>query len=1045
VIQTQQDADEANLDQLTRNYEGVCDALATGHRTQSDVQAQLQSEGYSNYLIYAWIGVCRRVYGPAFGQHANENPPVPSEFQGPVKPSKGQLDLNPTDLAGLQDASRRYRQCTIDEAAYRTILQQMGFSPDDVNGYVSASNTLGRTCDQPATPPAITPVPIRPTNITLPPGIPPVDLLVNPPIIPSVPVTGPTFVLPDRVGGTLVNQTCPELTRCHEVTDAVAQLVHAIGDALIEQVRTLISEAINPIINVQNIAIGQLQSRLDTCQDGLNRCYNRVTRPIQQGLGQCYGYMACCNCPYPTQEQVVYGLQTGNYLQSVGLYPPGQTPQPPPQNVIQSVSQPEIVVNVNVPQSSGQIINQVVEPTPAPTEITHYYPFGVTEILQQTGGDTTNVTNVTNVAPTEITNIAAEQVTPELPKPPYQDVGGRKQRSSGQPFETPFWDNDQVCNDLNAGKKVAPDREMMGFYIHDGQHFAPRWWIDAWGYNTDPEGKNFSRVKRMAEAAGWTILHGLSDASEPLFEALKTLGSCNAIPIDAVITKIISGFISHWTNGALDGIFKGMEYKLNQSCPQEIPSQADLDSIYLSNLISGEYWTCLTEANNNLPILATKVMRAKRKKIDFADALKLYRLGKLKWEEFWDWIRQDGVINIDDFKMLEASAIDIPSVSDLIRMMVRDTGDPKVVELYNLDDQFKEKWSGELEKFGDAQGITQEVARLHWRAHWEYPSSTQAFEMLHRLRPDSKYAQRLNAESIARGLASGKPSPGIFTSFNDVQKLLEINDLAWYWRERLAAIAYRPLTRTDAQRARQLGVISKEDLYGVYQDEGYNTENAQILTDFTEKTISDRKARKSYPKGVGGAVKLYVSGLWSMDQLLAELNRLHVDEEQRTTIVEQAKHDREVKIFTNAITCIQRSYAQGALDDNQAKIALVQAGMDAQLANDNVENLWCKKKGPAKQVTAAKLCEWRDKKLINAEQHLRRLVNLGYSPDDADKIAKECDTDMSERGWNKILKELKRQQADLEKAKKAADAAEKKAERAAKVSSRNGTKSASYG
>ena len=87
--------------------------------------------------------------------------------------------------------------------------------------------------------------------------------------------------------------------------------------------------------------------------------------------------------------------------------------------------------------------------------------------------------------------------------------------------------------------------------------------------------------------------------------------------------------------------------------------------------------------------------------------------------------------------------------------------------------------------------MDKEVLQWYWRAHWELPSPTTGFEMLHRLHPDvlevigEKYKEMgLNPDDLK-------------TDLDTLKELLKISDYPKYWRDRLAAISYSPLTRVD--------------------------------------------------------------------------------------------------------------------------------------------------------------------------------------------------------------------------------------------------------
>ena len=68
-----------------------------------------------------------------------------------------------------------------------------------------------------------------------------------------------------------------------------------------------------------------------------------------------------------------------------------------------------------------------------------------------------------------------------------------------------------------------------------------------------------------------------------------------------------------------------------------------------------------------------------------------------------------------------------------------------------------------------------------------------------------------------------------------------------WWRDKLEAISYNPLTRVDVRRVYKMGIIDREQVLRTYLDFGYNDEKAEWLTRFTEmqNTEADRDLTKA--------------------------------------------------------------------------------------------------------------------------------------------------------------------------------------------------------
>jgi len=152
---------------------------------------------------------------------------------------------------------------------------------------------------------------------------------------------------------------------------------------------------------------------------------------------------------------------------------------------------------------------------------------------------------------------------------------------------------------------------------------------------------------------------------------------------------------------------------------------------------------------------------------------------------------------------VKALRLRLPGPNDLIRMGVREVFTPEIAERFGQFQDFPSRFGEEMAK----QGYEQEWATAYWAAHWDLPSATQGFEMLHRRVIDDQ----------------------------ELALLLRALDVMPYWRDRLTQISYNPLTRVDVRRMFALGVLNEQEIYEAYLDIGYNPQNAQRLTEFTKR------------------------------------------------------------------------------------------------------------------------------------------------------------------------------------------------------------------
>jgi len=175
-----------------------------------------------------------------------------------------------------------------------------------------------------------------------------------------------------------------------------------------------------------------------------------------------------------------------------------------------------------------------------------------------------------------------------------------------------------------------------------------------------------------------------------------------------------------------------------------------------------------------------------------------------------DWARGYGYHGFSDDKIevFRRLRVELPGIADVIRFAVREAFYPEYAREYGLDEEFPPQ----LEQLGVWLGYPRETMQYYWRAHWDLPSLTMGYEMLHR---------------------------GIITEF-DLESLFKAHDIIPWWRSRLLALSYRVYTRVDVRRMYRLGVLDRLGVKRAYLDLGYDAEKAERMTEFTVAWVLGR-------------------------------------------------------------------------------------------------------------------------------------------------------------------------------------------------------------
>lgn len=1001
--------------------------------------------------------------------------------------SKAAIPADPAVLAVCRDWNAKAISYT--EAARR--MAALGFpviGPEDLEDVCTRIGYPVGPPQQAVLPPSSMP---RPTS--LPPDMPPTNQILNEPL-PVQPVPISALQLVPGLAPLIVPQInpvqCPSVDYSSLVTaiNGITNVLNTFQQTIRLYLEQQTSFQTNYLQSLYAIIQGTIVNRQDVISQPIGKTYTKIKKNLSQSLGNCYANCFSLGFQYPSDEAILYGLDTGRCLEScqqadqqiyqntnrlqnettTNTLVNESSPTCPAPIVNVNVSAPGVNVSTSAPQTTN-IDNRTTSTTSTTATTTNNttttaqcgdqpgYMKDIAAGLQSTLADAYNLHKLHAngsassfgdfyrqlMSCSEI-SIAAFDAVP-LPPPPPPPPGGLPApnvapklpatEGEAKPIQVPDWQDPLICDKLH--KEGAPrdlDSLFQFFRNKDGSMAMPTWWYVGWGYAKE---KDWTVVKRLAHSALWSIIEGGKEVAQQLMKSAAFALGCPELAIDAQAVKIVAGIVNFWTKGALDQVIKGYEYKVAESCPQEIPSQGELNAARLAAQMDAKQWECLTRANNNLPVLAKQVLFSQRTKIGFQDALMLKRLGVMDDLEYRVWAEQNGVLTVEDREALEAAATYLPGPSDLLRMMVRDVADVDAVKKFGLDDEFGIKWTGELKKYGDAQGISDETARLEWRAHWDQISNTQAFQMLHRLRPGSKLVEdAANAINFDSGgaVSMDEARARLITTEQTVRELLAINDTLPYWRDRLIAISYNPLTRTDAQRAFIIGALDEAGLKAVFMDEGYDSNSADILVKFTTLIKGEREQRKLGTRSVGKLKSLFIKGLIDDTKFETETNARIPYKPKADAFIADARLEKSLQLRSEAAACVKSSFMHGRVDAIDALEDLQKAGFVHSESLALVDRWKCAFSNKQKLATAERLCKWRGLGIIDRPEQLKRLVRLGWSAADAASIADQCEKAMSDAQQKKLQAQLRQMEADnkrLEAINLKAIAAKTKADAAA--------------
>jgi len=228
----------------------------------------------------------------------------------------------------------------------------------------------------------------------------------------------------------------------------------------------------------------------------------------------------------------------------------------------------------------------------------------------------------------------------------------------------------------------------------------------------------------------------------------------------------------------------------------------------------------------------------------------------------------------------------IPGPQDLFFMVAKEAFEPDIYTALGLDQEFPSDQIRWLE----ASGISEDWARKYWIAHWDQPSIGQGFEMLH------------------RGVINNATLDMLFRAI----------EIPQFWRERLTAIAYKPYTRVDTRRMHDLGVLSDDELIRSYMDQGYDSEKALKMANFTIRFNAEGNAQLTR----SAILESYREDLLSHSQAMDLLTEQDYSADLAAYYLELEDFRRDKKLREQQIDNLREQYLLNQLSASGVRDAL---------------------------------------------------------------------------------------------------------------------------
>jgi len=387
------------------------------------------------------------------------------------------------------------------------------------------------------------------------------------------------------------------------------------------------------------------------------------------------------------------------------------------------------------------------------------------------------------------------------------------------------------------------------------------------------------------------------------------------------------------------------EYAQNRIDPNLIPDIFSLVDMYNKNIISEDDYFDNVQRLGYSQFWAHELIATSKQLLTAGDYIHSWRRGIID-ENTLDLKLQNLKIYEHDREILKKVSLFFPTPADLVQFAVREVYTPDIVEKFGQKEDLPDKFLEEAAK----AGMSKEQATNYWAAHWELPSVLQGFEMLHRRVIDRQ----------------------------ELSQLLRAKDVMPFWRDKLTAISYNPLTRVDVRRMYSVGVLNREEVYNSYLDIGYNEKNAELMTEFTVRYEND--AMQGLTRAT--VVSAYKDSIITRDELKTYLEGFGYTDEVVDFWLENADYERtleEVKMYKDDLI---NMYKKGAISVDDIRNYLLSEDLPATYIDRVVSEAITLKAERTKVPSKDDLSNWLTKGYIDENYYVAKMRLLGYTDPD---------------------------------------------------------------
>jgi len=218
--------------------------------------------------------------------------------------------------------------------------------------------------------------------------------------------------------------------------------------------------------------------------------------------------------------------------------------------------------------------------------------------------------------------------------------------------------------------------------------------------------------------------------------------------------------------------------------------------------------------------------------------------------------------------------------------------------------------------------------------------------------------------------------------------LLRSADVMPFWRDKLIAISYQPLTRVDIRRMHKMGVLTNDQVLLAYQDIGYIDTDAQLLLDFTIALNEPNQSQDADDLSAltrSNILSFYKNGVFTNNEAEILLQGLGMSEDAANIYLDDIDSKLELAERKDETTIIIDQADSGILTFEEAQDALNRLGLETNEVKLALAELAKREARRTKLPARGDLDKMLRAKLISEKEYITTMNKIGFATVWADR------------------------------------------------------------